>query len=89
MITNVQQFEALFNHATIGIIMTDKEGKIVNINKYAETQFGYSNKDLIGKTAHSCVFKHLSMRVILICRESRRESTQPCDLDQKNVVYGS
>jgi len=50
MITNVQQFEALFNHATIGIIMTDKEGKIVNINKYAETQFGYSNKDLIGKT---------------------------------------
>ena len=50
MITNVQQFEALFNHATIGIVITDKEGKIININKYAETQFGYSNEELIGKT---------------------------------------
>jgi PAS domain S-box-containing protein len=47
MITNIQQFEALFNHATIGIVMTDKEGKIININKYAEMQFGYSNEELI------------------------------------------
>ena len=50
MITNIQQFEALFNHATIGIVITDKEGKIININMYAETQFGYSNEELISKT---------------------------------------
>ncbi len=50
MTKNIQQFEALFNHATIGIIVTDKEGKIVNINKYAETQFGYSEQEVIGKT---------------------------------------
>jgi PAS domain S-box-containing protein len=50
MISNIQQFEALFNHATIGIVITDKDGKIVNINRYAETQFGYSNEELIGKT---------------------------------------
>ena len=45
MTKNIQQFEALFNHATIGIIVTDKEGKIVNFNKYAETQFGYSERN--------------------------------------------
>jgi PAS domain S-box-containing protein len=50
MITNSHQFEALFTHATIGIIVTDKEGKIINFNKYAETQFGYSKEDVIGKT---------------------------------------
>jgi PAS domain S-box-containing protein len=50
MISNIQQFEALFNHATIGIVITDKGGEIVNVNKYAETQFGYLNEELIGKT---------------------------------------
>lgn len=50
MITNIQQFEALFTHATIGIVITDEEGKIININKYAERQFGYAQHDVIGKT---------------------------------------
>ncbi|HTQ65847.1 MAG TPA: PAS domain-containing sensor histidine kinase [Puia sp.] len=50
MTTNIQQFEALFNHATIGIVVTNKEGKIVNFNKYAEAQFGYSKEELVGKT---------------------------------------
>jgi PAS domain S-box-containing protein len=50
MTTNSQQFEALFNHATIGIVVTDKEGKIINFNKFAETQLGYSKEDVMGKT---------------------------------------
>jgi PAS domain S-box-containing protein len=50
MITNSQQFEALFNHATIGIVVTDKDGAIINFNKYAETQFGYAKEELTGKT---------------------------------------
>jgi PAS domain S-box-containing protein len=50
MITNIQQFEALFNHATIGIIITDKKGEIINTNRYAETQFGYPKEELIGRT---------------------------------------
>ncbi|HLK27214.1 MAG TPA: PAS domain-containing sensor histidine kinase [Puia sp.] len=50
MTTNSQQFEALFNHATIGMVVTDKFGKIINFNKYAETQFGYSKEEMIGKT---------------------------------------
>ncbi|HLY71740.1 MAG TPA: PAS domain-containing sensor histidine kinase [Puia sp.] len=50
MITISQQFEALFNHATIGIVITNKKGEIININKYAETQFGYVKEEVIGKT---------------------------------------
>jgi PAS domain S-box-containing protein len=50
MNTNNHQLEALFDHATIGIVVTDKEGKIININKYAETQFGYPKPEVIGKT---------------------------------------
>ena len=48
-IDNVHQFEALFNFATIGIIVTNNEGQIINFNKYAETQFGYSKEEIIGQ----------------------------------------
>src|SRR5450432_579354 len=43
------QFEALFNYATIGIVVTDHSGTIINFNKYAETQFGYSSDEITGK----------------------------------------
>ncbi|MEJ7682493.1 MAG: PAS domain S-box protein [Segetibacter sp.] len=45
--SNKEQFEALFNYATIGIIVTDDEGKIINFNKCAERQFGYKTEELI------------------------------------------
>lgn len=48
-IDNIQQFEALFNFATIGIVVTNNEGKIINFNKYAETQFGYSKEEMVGQ----------------------------------------
>ncbi|MEO6722216.1 MAG: PAS domain-containing sensor histidine kinase [Ferruginibacter sp.] len=48
-IDNIHQFEALFNFATIGIVVTNNEGLIVNFNKYAETQFGYAKEEIIGK----------------------------------------
>lgn len=45
----VQQFEALFNHATIGIVVTNNRGEIINFNKYAEQQFGYTREELVGQ----------------------------------------
>lgn len=45
----VQQFEALFNYATIGIVATDQNGQIINFNKCAETQFGYTKAEILGK----------------------------------------
>ena len=47
---NVQQFVALFNYATIGIVITDKRGVIINFNKYIEIQFGYAKAEVLGKT---------------------------------------
>ena len=47
---NVQQFVALFNYSTIGIVITDKNGVIINFNKYIEIQFGYTKAEVLGKT---------------------------------------
>jgi PAS domain S-box-containing protein len=46
---NVKQFVALFNYATIGIVITDKRGVIINFNKYIEIQFGYNKAEVLGK----------------------------------------
>jgi PAS domain S-box-containing protein len=46
---NDHQFEALFNDATIGIVVTDHAGTIINFNKYAEVQFGYSQQEVSGQ----------------------------------------
>ncbi len=47
--TNHHQFEALFNFATIGIVVTDHKGIIINFNKYAENQFGYLKDEILGR----------------------------------------
>ncbi len=41
--------EALFSHATIGIVVTDKNGHIINFNKQAETDFGYTITEVMNK----------------------------------------
>ncbi|MFA6150112.1 MAG: PAS domain-containing sensor histidine kinase [Chitinophagaceae bacterium] len=41
-------FDALFNYATMGIIVVDETGKIVLVNPYLRKQFNYSEEDLIG-----------------------------------------
>jgi PAS domain S-box-containing protein len=40
---------SLFENATEGILLTDKEGKIVLVNPAAEKMFGYLQYELIGK----------------------------------------
>lgn len=50
MINNGQQlFEALFSYATIGIIVTNERGSIVNFNKQAEKDFGYTKNEVLDK----------------------------------------
>ncbi|MEO5999855.1 MAG: PAS domain-containing sensor histidine kinase [Chitinophagaceae bacterium] len=44
---NIQQWEAVFNYATIGIVLTDGKGCISNFNKYAEMQFGYTREEVL------------------------------------------
>ncbi len=48
-VNNQKQFEALFDYATIGIVVTDAEGRIINFNKQAESEFGYSKEEVLGE----------------------------------------
>jgi PAS domain S-box-containing protein len=53
------QLEALFDYATIGIVVTDHAGVIINFNKFAETQFGYSSDEVIGKMVEMLIPQNL------------------------------
>jgi PAS domain S-box-containing protein len=43
------QFEALFEYATIGMLITNGRGEIGNFNACAEAMFGYTRQELTGK----------------------------------------
>ncbi len=47
--------DAIFKHSSIGIIVTDKEGIILDINPAAEAIFGYEPGELVGKVIESLV----------------------------------
>ncbi len=42
-------FEAFFEYAILGIVVTDAFGKIMAVNPYALQEFGYKKEELIGK----------------------------------------
>ncbi|OSZ77129.1 PAS domain-containing sensor histidine kinase [Chitinophagaceae bacterium IBVUCB2] len=44
-----QRFQALFNYASIGILLTDADGNIILVNDFALKQFGYQFKELVEK----------------------------------------
>jgi PAS domain S-box-containing protein len=46
---NSETFQALFNYASIGILITNEAGEIQMSNKYIEQQFGYNEGELIGQ----------------------------------------
>lgn len=45
----LERFGALFDYASIGILVTNKEGEIVLINGFALRQFGYERDMIMGK----------------------------------------
>jgi PAS domain S-box-containing protein len=49
MHNQAEKFNALFNNAAIGIVLTDGEGRITTINDFALKQFGYRHDELIGQ----------------------------------------
>jgi len=46
----LQRFGALFDYASIGILVTNKQGEIIMINDFALEQFGYPREELLGAT---------------------------------------
>ncbi len=48
-INKKQEFDALFNNAAIGIILTNDRGEIVTINGFALNKFGYNQDEVVGQ----------------------------------------
>jgi PAS domain S-box-containing protein len=48
-------FEILFNHATVGIVVTDESGAIRLSNPHLERQFGYSKDELEGQRIEALI----------------------------------
>jgi PAS domain S-box-containing protein len=49
------RFEALFNSASIGIIVVDAHGMIVMANDFANTQFSYHNNSMVGEVLEKII----------------------------------
>jgi PAS domain S-box-containing protein len=47
VLPDAQELQALFN-STIGIVITDSEGNIINFNPFAEKLFGYHKEEILG-----------------------------------------
>lgn len=56
----MESLNALFEHATEGIIISDRSGKIVKANPSSEKLFGYNSGELIGKIVEDLVPKRLA-----------------------------
>jgi len=54
---DMESLNALFEHATEGIIVSDKTGKIIKANPSSERLFGYDLGELLGKTIEDLVPK--------------------------------
>jgi PAS domain S-box-containing protein len=80
-----RQFEALFEHATIGILVTDEIGRIVNFNHYAQEQFGYSREEIVGKLVEELLpvnsqAKHVKYRQGYVSNPAPRRMGEGRDL---------
>lgn len=48
-------FDVLFKYATLGIIVTDSEGRIILANPFLLKQFGYTEEDIIGEKVEKLI----------------------------------
>jgi PAS domain S-box-containing protein len=66
-VNEFQRFEALFNHASIGIVVINNNGIIQSVNPFALKLFGYAIKEIMGKTIEVLIpqryhHKHIHQR---------------------------
>ena len=85
-IDNIHQFEALFNFATIGIVVTNSKGKIINFNRWAETQFGYTKEEILGQTVEALLPKKIHV-AHLKYREHYYEHPEPRIMGHGRDLY--
>lgn len=55
MTRHIEMLDALFKHATEGIVVVNKTGEIVMLNPKARELFGYSDLELVGKKIETLI----------------------------------
>jgi PAS domain S-box-containing protein len=60
MTRHIEMLDALFKHATEGIVVVDKGGSIVMLNPKAKELFGYADLELIGKKIETLIPKRFT-----------------------------
>ncbi len=83
--TNGHQYGLVFSHATIGIVVTDSYGTIINFNQHAEKQFGYSKEEILGKKVEMLIPQeyhalHTTDRAYFLTRPEPRQMGEGRDL---------
>ncbi|CAM3277818.1 PAS domain-containing sensor histidine kinase [Aquirufa ecclesiirivi] len=56
------QYEAIFNEAAIGILVTDSSSNVILTNNFADRLFGYETNELKGKNIDILIPNHLRSR---------------------------
>jgi PAS domain S-box-containing protein len=85
-IDTIHQFEALFNFATIGIIVTNHKGKIINFNRCAESQFGYTKEEITGQPVEVLLPKKIH-KVHVGYREEYYKNPEPRIMGHGRDLY--
>src|SRR5687767_7712262 len=73
---NQMIFQALFEHSSIGIIISDREGTIQQANPFAAKIFGYHQGELNGQKIEILIPAPLRERHVFY-REQYNQSPQP------------
>jgi PAS domain S-box-containing protein len=60
MTRHIEMLDALFKHATEGIVVVNKAGEIVMLNPKARELFGYSDMELVGKKIETLIPQRFS-----------------------------
>lgn len=86
--SNYHQFEAVFDFATIGMVIVNSDGVITNFNKCAEQQFGYGKDEVIGNAVEmllpgSIAARHVGHREGFVKSPSNRPMGSGRDLFAK------
>ncbi len=79
--------DALFIHATEGILITNNQGEIVKINPSAESLFGYDSGELVGKGIELLIPSHLKDKHVHH-RESYNKSPRPRSMGKGFDLFG-
>lgn len=83
----MESLNALFEHATEGIIISDKSGKIIKANPSAERLFGYMHDELAGLLVEDLIpskFRHSHQQ----SRQSYNERPHARSMGKNMELYG-